>query len=60
MVLDKILKKITEIFNAQVPHFQIKKKEIIKTKGIFERLINWLTGDLIYTLKPNKFLILYL
>tara|TARA_R110002049_G_scaffold17238_1_gene67390 strand:- start:4318 stop:4713 length:396 start_codon:yes stop_codon:yes gene_type:complete len=43
--LKKKLEKNIEIFNTQVPPFHLKKVDIIKTNGIYERLINWVTGE---------------
>lgn len=34
-----------EIFNTELPHVHLKKVEAIKTNGIYERLINWVSGE---------------
>lgn len=39
------LEKNIEIFNSQVSHFNLKKEETVKTKGVYERLINWVSGE---------------
>ena len=39
------LEKNIEIFNAQGFPFQLKKEETIKIKGVYERLINWVSGE---------------
>lgn len=32
-------------FNAQGSHFQLKKVETINANGVYERLVNWVTGE---------------
>jgi hypothetical protein len=52
--LKKKLKKNTRILNTQVSHFRHKKVEIIKIKGIYERLINWVSGEFDLYLKNES------
>lgn len=48
------LEKNIEIFNTQVSHFHLKKEEIVKTNAVYERLINWVTGEFDLYLKNES------
>ena len=55
--MDSLKKKFEnniEIFNIQVSHFHLKKVETIKIKGIYERLINWVSGEFDLYLKNES------
>ena len=53
-LLKNKLEKNIKIFNAQVPPFHFKKEEIIKTKGLYERVINWVSGEFDLYLKNES------
>ena len=41
---DKLEKNI-KVFNAKADYFSLKKEEIIKTDGVYDRFVNWVTGE---------------
>lgn len=45
------LEKNIEIFNAKTSNFYLKKEIVIKTNGIHERFVNWVTGEFDLNLK---------
>ena len=50
---DKLEKNI-KVFNAQKDYFNLKKEEIIKTNGVYERFVNWVTGEFDLNLKQES------
>ena len=48
------LEENIKIFNAQVAPFSLKKVDIIKTYSIYEKLINWVTGEFDLFLKNES------
>lgn len=41
---DKLEKNI-EVFTAKANYFHLTREEIIKTPGVYEKLINWVSGE---------------
>ena len=55
------IEKNTEFFNSQVSRFQYKKEEMVKSNVVFERLINWVTGEFdLYLKNESEILEVYL
>ena len=48
------LEKNIEIFNTNIFQFKLEKMETIKTKGVYERLINWVSGEFDLYLKNES------
>lgn len=44
-LLKQKLEKNIQVFKDQTTPFQLKKVETINVKGIYERLINWVSGE---------------
>jgi hypothetical protein len=48
------LEKNIEIFDAQTSRAKLKKQETSKTNGVYEKLINWVTGEFDLYLKNES------
>ncbi|GAA4954440.1 hypothetical protein GCM10023314_30110 [Algibacter agarivorans] len=48
------LEKNIKVFNAKPDYFNLKKEEIIKTNGVYERFVNWVTGEFDLNLKHES------